>query len=738
MIGSGPDPCTSALQALEFVCDQIIDKGSMPPGELIRTLLSECENLAMISLAYGTMVRHLEHFDGIIDGFLTEPYLWEMESDRATHERFELVGGSATVAAAERRKWNPRQTVARLLWGMDADTNRVQELKSLGCLYFERAKRELEASTDSTERLAVARRNALAFDRGGYEVTRSGNQLLVKERIEPEVQAVLADSTKDDLRVLEAYRLQARYAERSDHIANPDPPDGQELQRDIATAKTLIADPPPYGLLDREAPTAAVAAATLEAHFLDGMPIAIDDLSWAAHTLATIVRGHIDSQGERPQDSSDTLAPFWKGAERSAARGLPLLLQMNARTGEVLERLRSEGLNEQAIKQVILWIFTRARPETRYAASRALDSIWHSPCNPPRECLHRQAFNLVEQSLRHRAIRRQLGSRPGYPKQQNMPEPSPPTGPLYDILEAASCDDLVAHSLNPALRALGSEALSRTCIHDEATGLLEAVLRAHRRARCGSDSGNRYTRQDALFAARAVLQRTVAGNDSALWEHIAGFARHYDGLWECLMALAAAAEESPEVAAAAHDAWPWVIREGLRILTQNNRSDSTPSGDQERAMVFSSLLPSPPPKTFYMHREIPDGPMPWINPESWMAEIDLWVAAATGTTDNTDGSTRPLRKTFHRPPPADGMFGSIGALIGMLSVLPSEKQVGVGIRWVERLAVSAGDSAARTWSLPDWLRNVQPHCEPHELQVWQSIVDHLLVHGDRRVSDLAD
>ena len=84
------------------------------------------------------------------------------------------------------------------------------------------------------------------------------------------------------------------------------------------------------------------------------------------------------------------------------------------------------------------------------------------------------------------------------------------------------------------------------------------------------------------------------------------------------------------------------------------------------------------------------------------------------------------------------MFGSIAALIGMLSELPAEKQIRIGIRWVERLAVSAGDSAARTWSLPEWLRNVQPHCGPHETQVWQSIVDHLLVHGDKRVSDLAD
>ena len=145
------------------------------------------------------------------------------------------------------------------------------------------------------------------------------------------------------------------------------------------------------------------------------------------------------------------------------------------------------------------------------------------------------------------------------------------------------------------------------------------------------------------------------------------------------------------------------------------------------------------PEAFYIYREMPDGRLSWTSPESWIAEIDQWVAAATGTTENTDNSTDSRRQTARERPPADGMFGSIDALIGMLSELPVERQAKIGIRWVEQLAVSAGRSATRTWSLPEWLRNVQPHCGPQERQAaWQSILDHLLVNGDRRVSDLAD
>ena len=426
-----------------------------------------------------------------------------------------------------------------------------------------------------------------------------------------------------------------------------------------------------------------------------------------------------------------TLSPSWKGAEREAARGLPLLLQTDPGSREILERLASEGLDERAVQGIIRWLFTHGPLDARYAASRALDCIWRSPCNPHDECSHRQALNLIAESLRHRATRRP-------PNDANLPEPNL-ADPLYETLESASPDDLTVPSMNAALRALGAEALSRTCVHGEATKLLNAVLRSHRRARRSSTSGDRDTRSAALCAARAVLQRASVGDESALREHITGFARHYDGLWESLMALAAAAEESPGLAEAAHKAWPWVIRDGLRILNQDTPPGLPAPGDQRtRDMAFSALVPNRAPEGFYIYREMPDGRLSWINPESWIAEIDQWVAAATGTNDNTENSTDSRRQTVRRPPRADGMFGSIDALIGMLSELPVEKQAKIGIHWVEQLAVSAGESVTRTWSLPEWLRNVQPHRGPQERQAWQSILDHLLIHGNTLVSDLAD
>ena len=57
--GVGPYPCFSALQALERVCDQLIEIGT-PIGTVVSILLDGCESLAMVSLVVGLLVRHLE------------------------------------------------------------------------------------------------------------------------------------------------------------------------------------------------------------------------------------------------------------------------------------------------------------------------------------------------------------------------------------------------------------------------------------------------------------------------------------------------------------------------------------------------------------------------------------------------------------------------------------------------------------------------------------------------------
>lgn len=724
IIHSGPLPCTSALQALEMVCDQLLEEGSMQPDELIRTLLSGCGNLAMPGLAYGIMVRHLERFQRGLDAFLVEPFVWKAEIRRVVQEGSGFVSNVSTVVAAERRKWTPLRTAMWLV--LHADEDRAQELRSLGETYFDNATTGLEGLSEDPERLAVARKQALAFDRDEYEAIQSGDHLIIQQRIDPQIESTLADSNRDMQRSMEAERLQDRYAERSDQISQPAPLDTEELRNDIATARDLMADPPdgPLGPLDSEAAPACVAAATLEGYFLDGIVTITDDVAWAAVTLAEIVRQRRD---RFTADDTDVPTLFWRGADLGAGRGLPLLLREDARP--TLSQLAARGLDEDEFQQVVLWLFTRAPIETRYAASRALDSVWQSPCIESDSCHHRVALVFVEESLRYGRARR-------WRPDEDEPEDTSLTGPVVEALAVVEPELLVLSFLNPALRALGAEAGAATCVHERASELLDATLKAHRRARHAIGFGQ-YTHWDALFAARAVLQQAAAGDTSAVREHIVAFRDHFHGLWECLLALAAAAEESPKAAAVAAEAWPTVIRDGLRFFEEAGRAGSSRDNLRVQDQVFSALLPGQAPDNMYACREMLGDPIAWVAPAAWEPEIDQWVNAAVVSHENAAASNGPPYSPA-RALPASGVFGTIDALVSMLHALAVEDRARTGIHWVERLVVAAGEAAAKTLTLPEWLRDVKRYCGSSERQAWERIVDHLYKQGDTRVRGFAD
>ncbi len=726
-IADGPYPCTSALQALERVCDQLLEGNQLPPDELFALLLDGCENLAMPALAYGLMVRHIERVERLIDPYLIEPFVWQAETQRVVIETSGLGGPTADAAAAERRQWTPLMAVMNLVLSALEDQDRQQELKGLGSELFERSAGHYEGTPRQAEESAIARKRALAFDVDQYEIepTESGQAVRISLKEDEEVQEVLAESNTDLLRGMEADRLKFVYADRLIGRPTPEPLNIEQLARDINTAKAMLADPPQSSVFEIAAAPAAVAAAVLEGFFLDDMDLAEDDLVWAARTLADIVLSH-KLQGEVGGPFSDTTVFPW-GADRSAARSLPLLLRPDARP--VLDRIAADGLDKQKLDQIQKWLFTTSPNETRTAASRALDTVWHSPCETTGDCFHQVALALIEQSARHTTpFRRQPGE---------TYDPIPLTGPILDAL--ASADNLVVSWLNPALRALGAEACSPApCVHDQAAELLHAALKAHRRARCAFDIGSNHSSWDALFAARAVLSLAAAGHPTALQDHIQGFAAHFDGLRECLMALAAAAEETPEAAAVAHEAWPQIIRDGLRLLAENAESDLARSGRDERSLVFSALLPAPATIEMYNYREIPDGPIPWIDPEGWAPEIDMWVQAAIRNRSPNDGTASAQQDAPSPSLPAGGLFGSIGTMVSMLLALPTEDQARIGISWIEQLVAYAGSEAANTFTLPAWLQEVRPHCRGDESDTWQRITDHLYVFGDARVSDLAD
>ena len=754
--GVGPYPCMSALQALELLCDQILEQESMPPSQLIRTLLAGCENLAMLALAYGLMVRHIEHSGSLIDPYLTEPLVWDLEAARVSAEFSEFAARAARPepeTVVERRKWTVDETVSRLV--LTANESRAQELKDAGIAYFERAAEDiegaLEGAPEATERLALAQKRAMAFDIDQYEAVQTEDQLLIRQRTDPAVEDALAQSDAEFQRDSAAWQILNRYAAIDDYTSNPDPMDIEEIGEHIAIARDLLANPPANGPPDSDDAPALVAAAVLETHFLDGIRMKANDLVWATRVLTGIMGRHRERFANSPFDPSGALSVYGLGASRSAARGLPLLLNPDAQP--IRDLLDTEGLSERELRQAIDWIFTKAPSEARCAASRALDSVWQSPCAPSGECHHRLALHYVEQSIRHSVLRirwqpvdreperrrlRSLWRRRRPRRQTPIHELTQLDGPTLKALASAPTNSFVLPLLNPGLRALGGEARNPTCVHSQAADLFDATLEAHRRARKTIDIGAPTNRWDALFASRAVLAWASAGDQTALWKQIEGLADHIDSLHECLKALAAAAEETPEAATTASEIWPKVIREGIRIVTEVDHYDSHHDHRQEPAKIFSALMPAAMPDFLYMYREMAgDGPVTWIDLEAWKPEIELWISTAT---QRIDGASAAFGQTQDASLPsfsAGGLFGTIDALIGTLSVLPIAEQAETGIHWVEQLAQSAGEAVVETFSLREWLKKTRPHCIGETAEAWQRIADLMYVHGGWQDQDLS-
>ena len=72
--GVGPYPCISALQALERTADQFVTQG-IPIGNLVQILLEGCENLAMVGIVAGILVRHLEAAGDLLDPYFGDPII---------------------------------------------------------------------------------------------------------------------------------------------------------------------------------------------------------------------------------------------------------------------------------------------------------------------------------------------------------------------------------------------------------------------------------------------------------------------------------------------------------------------------------------------------------------------------------------------------------------------------------------------------------------------------------------
>ena len=700
--GVGPYPCFSALQALERVCDQLIKSG-IPIRTVVSILLNGCESLAMVSLVVGLLVRHLEDADHLLDPYLTEPLIWHHEFTRVVNETGGLAAGSEGLVAPERRKWSLRE--AAMFMTLRANDERAAELRALGETLVANARRHIESTRDDEpteaeadtgdsieQQLAVVCAWASSLDRDRYQAREAPDGLYIQATPPEDVVQALQHSNENLERAQESTRLVVRY--------NIKPKKGRaeaigadELAADIATARKLLENPPSRRVHDPWDTAALVAAAALEAHLLGGADIPDDALSFAADTVLRIGEGE---PGLRQYESEETF--FEEGADRSAARALPLLLLPIAAPLRTDVPKAAGWTTFELAARAGVNLARAVSTEVRLHLTRSLDHVWETPCAERGCCHHEVGLRLATETMRDCV----LGSwDPDVERRSIVALKEPVTESLANTDD----DSILSFRLDAAIRALAPAAMANICVSTRARVLLLALLAAQRRSLLSHEHDNMDNRgSHTLVSARALLTLAEHGDDATIYAHINAYADNSALLGNLLRALSAAAEETPERAATARRIWPNVVRHVLEL----NDSGHAPFRDHHYGdMALAALMPNAAHEVSYLYREVQDGPIAWWEPLALRSEVEAWLAGAAGRAICVD------------------------QLIIFLGVLAPEDQVRTGLPWVATLVLEdPARIAGRTYMLPTWL--IEMHSAAVDaglLASWQEVVDALVVAG---------
>ena len=704
--GVGPEPCASALQALERVCEELIANGT-PIRNVVSVLLDGCTSLAMVSLVVGLLVRHLENADHLLDPYLTDPLVWKLEFARVSSESHGYAADSRGLVAPERREWSLRE--AAVFMGRGANEDRAAELRALGEKLVANARRQIEATRDdeptkpggdvgdSVERqLALVRDWGSSLDRDTYQVHQAQDGPYIQTTPPEDTVQVLEPFTKNLERAFDASRLVDRYYIKHKK-ACAQPVGTNELTADLATARKLLENPSPLGAHDPWDTASLLAAAALEAHVLHGAALPEDALCFAAGVVFRIG----DRETNPHSFVEDTL--FEEGADRSAARALALLLlPAAARLRTVIDGADGWTTFKRAERAGVN-LAQAAAYEVRLHLARGLDHVWNTPCAVDGRCHHDAGWRIATETMRHCV----LG------------EWAPDTGrrnivvleePLTESLAGADDHAILALLLDAAIRALAPAAMANICVSTRARDLLMVLLAAQRRSLLSYQHGDPDHRgTHAVVSARALLTVAEHGDDAAIYQHIDAYADNSALFGTFLSALSAAAAETPSRAATARRIWPSVVRHVLALNSSRHKPlQNSHFGD----LAVAALIPNASGNGAYFYPELNGSPIEWWDPRGIQPEVEEWLVAARGRAYCVDH------------------------LIKFVHVLAPEDHVRTGLPWVSMLVLAAPAHAAdHSFVLRHWLIEIRSAAEDAGvLDGWQEVVDALVVAG---VTELA-
>ncbi|WP_306366323.1 hypothetical protein [Nocardiopsis sp. CC223A] len=701
--GVGPYPCMSALQALEFVTEEIIRAG-VPVTTLTPILLEGAESLAMPALALGILVRHLEAAEDALDPYLVEPTVWSLEFGRATHDQSGILAAHIPdLANTERRGWSLREV--SMMLALRAEGERIEHLKELGNQLLANARKQVgdDSSSGAHEYLAAVQNWAASLDRSAYELLRQDGEILIQQTVNPEVEDVLGETNADLRRGNDAMGLVVRHAHVRDNGGRAPEMTDEALAADLVLARDLLDNPPQSGLGASSDGPVAVAASAVELHLTSRAHVADEDLQWSVF----VILGIAAEVAKRPSDSLDKLSFFNQGADRSAGRALPYLLLPAARDLRQAVGVASHE-DVQELVELSSAIASQSPNETRIAYARGLDVVWSAPCNNNHlhgRCHHRIALDVVQESF----LESVFGPWDFESQRRTVARLDPPTAASLDATEGK---DIFVPQLTSAIRATGAAAISSACCREEARQIVESLIAAHQRAMLTFDHGYHHSKSDSLVAARATLWQAINERDEPILTYVDRYLGNSRLLSEGLQAISVAGGEHSDLAEQLYRLWPLIMDHVLNAADANPQIfTEQPWGDYAE----SALIPNRSAEPGYITLENQGDAHPWRDLISWSPQVERWLSTIT--------SSRM----------------SIDQLVIAIHELTISDQVEAGLRWIEQIVEQSGTDCANTYTLPEWLHERFADLVTDEQAArWQRVVDLLIVAGDSRVADLAD
>lgn len=700
--GVGPQPCMSALQALERVCNDLVGMGAVSLDSMIPTLLDGCHNVAMVALVVGLLVRRLEQVGTLLDRFLAEPDVWHLEFVRAVQDSGGLRRSPEAISGSDRRAWSLREAATALV--LAAGTERADELRLVGHQLVEKARRRIELgealSADAAEvELGRVRMWASGLDRSTYTMRETDDGYVVQSHPPVEVTAILSAGMSGMLRSQESVRLTVRYHVKQKGGA-VEPITTKDLVADLNSAVTLLDAPTELDVMGWDAP-AAVAAYALIQYLVVGRSLPNESVKMAAEIVL-----RIGENGAPPGiDTGMDESYYPAGADRFAASVLPLLLTT---ASDALRRLIDgvDGTSAYSRAEAAVTELAHSRvAETRLYLARGLDHVWTSTCTRDAACPHQVAWRTAVDLMRECVFG-------PWDIEKHIQPVEVLSDPIVDTLRAVPDDRIYVSRLDATIRALGPAVVAGICVSGDARALLKALLDAQRRALLSQDRGTDDRGTHSLVAARALL---TVNDHEAITGHIDAYVDNSTVLDQALRALSAAAEEDTVRADAARRIWPRLVE---RVIDAHD-AGHTPFEIKfhGRDYTLAALLPAPAGEGTYLYSEVTDKPLVWWDPLAWPVAIERWLGVAGGKPICVDNLVRFLA-----------------------SSLPATEQARLGMPWVARAVLADPAAVAnRCYSLTDWLVKVRSSTQQIGLSSdWQRAVDALVVAGDTRLAPYSE